>query len=162
MINYLRYFTWLTRFEIDELEQKLIERPERREAQRTLAREVTRMVHDETALTRAELASQVLFGGEIADLGADEIQDIFADVPSSEIKRSALEGDGITVVDLLSDSGVTRSKGEARRLIENRGAYVNNRRVVDAEETVALDATIDGRFIVLRSGKKRYHLVRVR
>jgi tyrosyl-tRNA synthetase len=162
VLNYLRYFTWLTRPEIGELEQNLIDRPEQREAQRTLAREVTRMVHGETALARAELASEVLFGGEISDLSAAEIQEIFSDVPSSELDRSAVEGDGMPVVDLLSTSGLTRSKGEARRLIENRGAYVNNRRVADVDETVTLDSTIEGRFIVLRSGKKRHHLVQIR
>jgi tyrosyl-tRNA synthetase len=161
VIDYLRYFTWLGQPKIRELEQKLSEHPERREAQRTLAQEMTQMVHGTTALTKAELASEVLFGGEITGLGAGEIQEIFADVPSSNILKSAFEGKGMSVVDLLAETGVVRSKGEARRLIENGGAYLNNRRVTDVEETITLEGIIEGQFVVLRRGKKTYHLVQI-
>ena len=160
-INNLKYFTWLTREEIADLEDKLAAHPERREAQRALAREVTRLVHGEDALAKAEQASRVLFGGEIAGLGADEIADIFADVPSSDVPKSALEGAGKPLADLLVDTGLTRSKGEARRLIKNGGVYVNNAKA-SGDAAVTLGDAIDGAFVVLRKGKKTYHLVRVR
>ncbi len=102
-----------------------------------------------------------MFGGEIAGLGADEIEDIFADVPSSELHRGDLEGEGKSLVELLEESAVATSKGDARRSIEGGGVYVNNGRVEDAARRVTMDDTIDGRFMVLRKGKKNYHLVAV-
>lgn len=162
VIRYLGYFTWLTREEIAELEQAVAERPEQREAQRRLAREVTRMVHGEQALAQAERASQALFGGSLDGLSAAEIGEIFADVPSTELPRTAFEGEGKPVVDLLAEAGLVKSKGEARRLIAAGGAYVNNVRVTDAGQTVSTAQLIGGEFVVLRSGKKQYHLVRTK
>jgi tyrosyl-tRNA synthetase len=161
VIRYLKYFTWLTRPEIEELEHKLAERPEERQAQRALAREMTRIVHDETALARAEQASRVLFGGEVTGLSAEEIQDIFAHVPSSEVPKQEFEAEGIAVVDLLERTGLATSKGDARRLITGGGIYVNNVRVSDTQRAVSLADTIEGRFLVLRKGKKNYHLLRM-
>jgi tyrosyl-tRNA synthetase len=161
IITFIKYFTWLTRPEIEELEHKLAEHPERREAQRALAREMTRTVHDETGLAKAEQASRVLFGGEIAGLSAGDIQDVFADVPSSQITKQAFEAEGMPVIDLLETVGLARSKGDARRLIDGGGIYVNNIRVSDTARTVSLAESIEGRFLVLRKGKKSYHLVQI-
>jgi tyrosyl-tRNA synthetase len=161
VIRYLGYFTWLTQDEVAEQQQAVNERPERREAQRLLAREMTRMVHGEQALADAERASQALFGGTLDGLAARDIEDIFADVPSSEAPRSAFEGAGKPITDVLVETGVAKSKGEARRLIGAGGAYVNNVRVEDTAQTVSVAQLIDGRFAVLRSGKKQYHLLRV-
>ncbi len=162
VIRYLGYFTWLTREEIAELEQAVAERPEQREAQRRLAREVTRMVHGEQALAQAERASQALFGGSLDGLSAAEIGEIFAEVPSTELPRTAFEGEGKPIVDLLAEAGLVKSKGEARRLIAAGGAYVNNVRVTDAGQTVSTAQLIGGEFVVLRAGKKQYHLVRTK
>lgn len=161
VINYLKYFTFLERQVIAELTEALLERPERREAQRTLAQEMTRMIHGETALARAELASEVLFGGDLEGLGAADIADIFADVPSSELPRSALEDGGMPLANMLADNGLSRSRGQARRDIEGGGVYLNNVRVSDRDRAAGLDDTIEGQFIVLRKGRKKYHLVRV-
>ena len=161
VVTYLRYFTWLTQAQITELEQQLFAQPERREAQRTLAREVTRMVHGETALAKAEQAAQALFGGDVAGLEAAEIEDIFAEAPSSELAKDALS-DGLTVVDLLVDSGLASSKADARRAIQGGGIYLNDERVTDGARAIELSQTIDGRFLILRKGRKKYHLVRVR
>ena len=158
--TFLKQFTWLTAAEIAELENLVIEQPERREAQRRLAREVTRMIHGETALARAEQASAALFGGDISGLDAADIEDIFAEVPSSEIGAAAL-ADGAPLVDLLVSSGLASSKADARRKIQGGGIYLNNQRVADAAQTATADAAIDGRFLVLRQGKRQYHLVRV-
>ncbi len=161
VLMYLKIFTWLTQENIAELEQKMTDAPEKREAQRTLAQEMTRMVHDETALVKAEQAAQVLFGGDIAGLSADDIQDIFAEAPSSKVAKAQFAGDGYTAIDLLADTGMASSKGEVRRLIQGGGIYVNNSRVTDIGQTVSLDASIEGKFFVLRKGKKNYHLVQV-
>ena len=132
VISYLKYFTWLNRQEVQELEIAVSQRPEQREAQRRLAREMTRMVHDETALQKAEQASQVLFGAEISGLSAAEVADIFADVPSGRISAGQLQGEGLPVTDLLTACEIVPSKGEARRAIEAGGLYLNNRRVAGA------------------------------
>jgi len=161
VIRYLKYLTWLTRPDIEELEHKLAERPEERQAQRTLAREMTRIVHDETALARAEQASRVLFGGEVTGLSAEEIQDIFADVPSSEVPKQAFEAEGIAVVDLLERTGLSTSRGDARRLITGGGIYVNNVPINDTGRAMSLADTIEGRFLVLRKGKKNYYLLQL-
>jgi tyrosyl-tRNA synthetase len=161
VIEDLKHFTWMTQDEIAALEHKVATQPERREAQRTLAQTMTAMVHDETALAKAEQASQALFGGDIAGLSAEEIGDIFSDVPSSQIAKTALEGPGQSLVDMLVDAGLTKSKGEARRLIDNGGVYVNNAQAAGVEQAVTLTDTVEGQFVVLRKGKKSYHLVQV-
>lgn len=160
-IRYLKIFTWLNREEIGEFEQLVAERPEKREAQRRLAQEVTRMIHGETAVSKAEQAAQVLFGGEISGLDAGDIQDIFAEVPSSELAKASLEGDGLSVVDLLVHSGMAKSKGEARRDIKGGGIYLNNQRIADTVAAASLTQSIDGQYLVLRKGRKRYHLIKV-
>jgi tyrosyl-tRNA synthetase len=160
-LNYLKYFTWLSLFEIKELENALFEQPHLREAQRRLAQEITRMVHGETALAKAEKASAVLFGGDMDGLDAGDITDIFADVPSSQIDKSQLSGEGLLLADLLAESSLASSKADARRSIQGGGIYVNNQRVSDQNQTVTLDQSIDGKFLVLRKGKKKYHLVQV-
>jgi tyrosyl-tRNA synthetase len=160
-ITYLKYFTWLEEARIAELEHLLFEQPERREAQRTLAREVTRMIHGETALAKAEQASQALFGGDITGLDAADIEDIFAEVPSHDVSRESLS-DGLAVIDLLVESGLANSKADARRSVQGGGIYLNNERVSDVAQTAGISQAIDGRFLVLRKGRRQYHLVRVR
>lgn len=161
IIPYLKYFTFLSPAEILELEASLDERPEAREAQRTLARLMTGMIHGPSAQERAEQASGVLFGGEITGLSAAEIQDIFAEVPSSELPKQLLEGSGMDILDLLAQTSLVKSKGEARRSITEGGIYLNNQRVSDTSQTVSLANVIDGAFIVLRKGRKNYHLIKI-
>jgi len=161
VVPYLKYFTFLTQTEIEELEQAVAAHPEQREAQRRLAREMTMTVHGATALAKAEQAAQVLFGGAMDGLSAAEIEDIFADVPSSTLARERLSGSGMAVIDLLADSGVTQSKGEARRAVAEGGINLNNRRVSDATQNVTVDDLLAGRFLVIRRGKKNYHLIKV-
>lgn len=161
VVNYLKYFTWLTRPEIAELEHSVQEHPEQREAQRALAREMTMMIHGDTALTKAEQASSVLFGGDLEGLSAEDIQDIFADVPSSEIARETLAGEGVPLVDLLVDGDLATGKGDGRRSIKGGGIYLNNQRVSDPAQMAIISDAIEGRYIVLRKGRKRYHLVQV-
>jgi tyrosyl-tRNA synthetase len=161
VVTYLKYFTWLGREEIAALEEAVHDAPERREAQRRLAREVTGLVHGPTALERAERATRVLFGEEIGGLAPEDVLDVFGDVPSSAVERARLDGTGLPLVDLLVASGLTPSKGEARRALQQGGVYLNNRRVADDRKAVTLDDTLAGRLLVLRKGKREYHLVRV-
>ncbi len=160
VIPYLKYFTWRTQAEIAELQFALEAQPEQRNAQRALAREVTQMLHGQSGLDSAEKAAKVLFGGEIAGLKASEVQDIFQDVPSSEIPKTRFEGDGLSIVELLAETQVAKSKGEARRLLQGGGVSLNNHKV-EMQHAVTLADSIDGQFLVLRKGRKRYHLVRI-
>jgi tyrosyl-tRNA synthetase len=122
---------------------------------------MTRRIHGETALARAEQASQALFGGEISGLSAAEISDIFSDVPSCELARDQLSGAGLPVVDLLVSAGVAKSKGEARRSISEGGIYLNNHRISDTNQSAGLQDALSGQFIILRKGRKNYTLVKV-
>jgi tyrosyl-tRNA synthetase len=159
--RYLRYFTFLDRATIEALEETTRTSPESREAQRALAREVTRLVHGDDHVTRAERASGVLFGEDITTLPADDVLSVFDDVPSSTVTAGTLAGDGVPVVDLLASSGLTASKGEATRLIRGGGVYVNNRRVTDEKARLRSSDAIEGRLFVLRKGAKQNHLVKI-
>lgn len=161
-IRYLSFFTLLPADEVAELKQSLETEPQTRAAQKALAIDVTRRLHGETGLARAQRATKALFGGDVEGLGADEIADVFSDVPSSEISRDDLSGRGKPLVELLAECGVASSKGDARRSIEGGGLYVNGVRVADASRQITLDDAIDGRFILLRKGKKSHHLIAVR
>ncbi|HSM56761.1 MAG TPA: tyrosine--tRNA ligase, partial [Candidatus Sulfomarinibacteraceae bacterium] len=161
VVNYLKYFTFLDRRTILELEHAVNKRPEQRESQRRLAEEMTRLVHGDAALGKAQTASEVLFGGGLEGLDAADIADIFADVPSSELPKAELEDGGVPVVTLLANSGLASSKGEAKRDIKGGGIYLNNVRVTDRGRMATLDDALEGQFLVLRKGRKRYHLVRV-
>lgn len=161
VITYLKYFTWLDEAAVAELADKVVTNPGAREAQRVLAQEVTRMVHGETAVRNAEQAAQVLFGGGIAGLDAADIADIFADVPSTDVVGSDLSGDGLPVVDLLLTTGLASSKADARRSIEGGGIYLNNERVGETGGLITRTDAIDGKYLVLRKGRRQYYLVRV-
>jgi tyrosyl-tRNA synthetase len=117
------------------------------------------MVHGEKGLQVAKKASAVLFGESMEGLCADDLLGVFANVDSVEMTFDKVQG--VSVIDVAAGSGLCKSKGEARRLAAQGGLYVNNRRVENAETTVNVSDIVDGRVLVLRSGKKRFHLVRV-
>ena len=162
VVRYLKLFTLLDRAAVDELAEAVAERPHRREAQRRLAAEMTRTVHGADGLARAERASRVLFGGSLEGLGAGDIAEIFADVPSTVLSRSALEGEGIELAVLMADHGMTASRSEARRLMKGGGVYLNGERVVERGAVVGAGDPVEGRFLVVRAGKRRYFVVEVR
>lgn len=162
VVKYLSFFTLLDPEDIADLAQRVELEPHARAAQRALADEVTRRLHGETGLAKARAATEALFGGDVTGLGADDIADVFADVPSSEIAREELGGEGKSLVELLAEAGVCSSKGDARRSIDGGGVYVNSERVEDVSRSLTMEDTIEGRFLLLRKGKKRYHLVAVR
>lgn len=158
--RYLKTFTFLTRERIEELAQVTASSPEKRIAQTELAREVTKLVHGEGGVQAAERAARVLFGGALDGLSAKDVAGIFADVPSHSIAKGEIQS-GKNVVDLIVETGLFKSKGEARRMIESGGVYVNNERIADAASTVNPNLLIDGELLVLRKGKKEYLVVRV-
>jgi tyrosyl-tRNA synthetase len=157
--RYLRYFTFLSREEVADLERQIVEAPEKRAAQRRLAEEVTRLVHGEEALEAAQRATQAMFGGDLTGLDAATLEDVFSEVPSCELPRTALAGER-TLVDALVECGVFPSKGEARRLIANGGLYLNSRRIDAEDARLTEEALISGRVAVVRKGKKNYHLLK--
>jgi len=159
VVKCLKFFTLLDTGRIVELEHDVVSAPEKRAAQRALAEDVTRRLHGESGLMRAQQATRALFGGEVEGLGADDIADIFADVPSHAVARDALGGEGKPLLDLMVEAGVATSKGEAKRSIDGGGVYVNNVRVEDLARTVSMRDAIEGRFVLIRVGKKRYHLI---
>ena len=161
VVRYLKAFTLLDGGDVEELAHAVAERPYMREAQRRLAAEVTRVVHGAEGLERAEQASRVLFGGSLEGLGAGDIEEIFADVPSTELARSRLEGDGVELAVLMGDASMAPSRSEARRLIRGGGVYLNGARVVDRVAVVGRGDLIEDRFVVVRVGKKRYFVVEV-
>ncbi len=160
VVSYLKRFTLLDRAEVDELAHAVAEHPHRREAQRRLAAEMTGVVHGSDGLDRAERASRVLFGGTLEGLGAADIEEIFADVPSTKVARSAL-GDGVELAVVMADAGMTNSRGEARRLIRGGGVYLNGERVADMGVAVGQSDPIEDRFVLVRIGKKRHLVVEV-
>ncbi len=159
VIDYLKYFTFFDRDTILSLETETKEKPEARNAQKALAREMTLMMHGPTALDKAVQASEALFGGEIDGLSSGDIKEIFAEVPSSLFGKEQFSGEGKGIVDLLIESGFLKSKGEARRAIAEGGIYVNNHRVNDSALTIAIEQFIDGTYLVLRRGKKNYFMI---
>jgi tyrosyl-tRNA synthetase len=161
VVTYLKYFTYLDRPAVDALEATTKSEPEKREAQRVLARDVTARVHGADQVTRAEQASTVLFDEDIASLNADDVLAVFEDVPSTEIPGEAFDAEGIGVVDLVARVQLAPSKAEARRLVQSGGVYVNNRRVADPQARLVRNQAIDGRLFVLRKGQKQNHLVRL-
>ncbi len=158
-LRYLNFFTLLGKSEIRELADALEKEPHRRAAQRALAEDVTRRLHGETGLAAAVRATQALFSGDIEGLTGDEIKDVFADVPSTQLPQIQFEGQGKSVIDLMVESGLASSRGDARRSVEGGGVYVNNQRVETVDADVTADSAIEGRFLLLRKGKKSYHLV---
>ena len=161
VVRYLKYFTFLGRETIDELDATTRSAPEKREAQRVLAREVTSLLHGAEQVARAEHASALLFGEDITTLSVDDVLAVFGDVPSTELPADQLEGEGIGVVNLVAYVQLAASKSDARRLVQSGGVYVNNRRVSDPQARVTRDQAIGGRLFVLRKGQKQTHLVRL-
>ena len=158
-VKYLRFFTFLDADRIAALEDTSAREPEKRHAQRELAREVTRLVHGDVAVRAAEAAAQKLFSGDVAAMSARELAQVFANVPSREVPFSA---EGWTAVELVASSQVTSSRGEATRLIRGGGLYINERRITDEKERLSPDQAIDGELFVVRKGKKDNVLLRIR
>jgi tyrosyl-tRNA synthetase len=158
-VRYLKYFTFMTREEIDALAQATRQHPERREAQRALARAVTALVHGQDQVDRAERAAQVLFSESIADAAVDDVLMVFEDAPSTEL---SLPPEGMALAEMLATVKLVPSKSEAVRLLKSGGVYVNNVRATDERARLTAADAIGGELFILRKGKKDQHIVRLR
>jgi tyrosyl-tRNA synthetase len=156
----LRFLTELSHEEIESLDKSRAEQPHLRDSQKRLAEELTRLIHGELGLVVAKKATDVFFGAEIENLSDAQLIDIFADVPSKTLPRDKLSGDGLPLVDAFVEAGLSKSKSEARRTIAQGGAYVNNRPRTDVETRLSSSDLASETVMVLRSGKKKYGLLR--
>ncbi|MGV0340776.1 tyrosine--tRNA ligase [Corynebacterium mastitidis] len=157
VMRYLRWFTFLDREELDRLEEEVAQRPHAREAQRTLAREMTTLVHGERATEAVELASQALFGrADLADLDEPTLASAVAETEVLELDENSPR----TIVDLLVGTGLVPSRGAARRAVKEGGVYVNNARVSSEDWEPAPEDYLHGAWLVLRRGKKNFAGVR--
>jgi tyrosyl-tRNA synthetase len=155
VIKFIKFFTFLTLEEIAVLEEGVEKEAGKRTAQRTLAVEVTRIVHGQGALDRAERISKALFGGGLSKLSAMEVEEGFSQVPSATIDHPQ-----IGIVDLLIQAGAVTSKRQAREAIESGSIYINDIRVTDVETSVPQIERLDGKYLVIRRGKKNYYLIK--
>ncbi|UPM55076.1 tyrosine--tRNA ligase [Gottfriedia acidiceleris] len=154
VVKYLKYFTFLTKEEILELEKQFNEAPEQRVAQKALAAEVTKLVHGEEALDQAIKITEALFSGSVKELTAAEIKQGFKDVPSFNLSE-AEKG----LVDLLVEAKISPSKRQAREDVQNGAVYVNGDRIQDVATVLTKQDAIEEQFIIIRRGKKKYHLI---
>lgn len=156
----LRFLSELPREEIEALDASRAAEPHLRSSQKRLAETLTSLVHGEAGLASARRATEIFFGAEIEQLSDRELNDIFADVPSKQLPRDRLSGDGLPLIDALVEAELAKSKGDARRTIEQGGAYVNNRRRDGLESRLTTADLASETILVLRSGKKKYGLLR--
>lgn len=158
VVKYLKYFTFLSKDEIDELAEKVQKEPWKREAQRRLAEEVTKFVHGEEGLAEAQRITKALFSGDVADLTTEEIEQAFKGVPSVEVANEKKN----IILWLVDDTKIEPSRRQARQDVENGAIHINGEKVTDVDAEIDPSSHFDGKFVIVRRGKKRYFLVRVK
>ena len=156
VIKYLKFFTFLSKEEIEGLEESVNNEPHLRKAQKALAEEMTRLIHGQDSLDQAIKITEALFKGEIQNLTAAEIKQGFKDVPSYEHTT----GEEISIVDLLIAAGIVSSKRQAREDVTNGAVSINGQRVTETDYVVDEKDRIEGQFTVIRRGKKKYFLIK--
>ncbi len=156
VVKYLKYFTFLTHQEIDDLAEKVKLEPQKREAQRRLAEEVTKFVHGEKTMKQAERISNLLFNGNIQDLSVSELKQAFKKVPSVEINL-----DPVNVIDWLVQTEIESSKRQAREDVNNGAIMINGQKVNDENYIVDPKNHFEGKYVVARKGKRNYFLAKV-
>ncbi|AET65887.1 tyrosyl-tRNA synthetase [Desulfosporosinus orientis DSM 765] len=155
VVKFLKYFTFLSIEEINELAEEVEKQPEKRRAQRALAEDVTKLVHGQEALVRAENITKAFFGGGLGNLTAVEIEEGFSDVPSTVVGNPE-----ISLVEALVQVGAVSSKRQARESLEQGAIYINDIRHTELETTVSQLERLDGKYVVLRRGKRNYYLIK--
>ncbi|GER66420.1 tyrosine--tRNA ligase [Weizmannia acidilactici] len=156
VVKYLKYFTFLSKEEIEELEKSVETEPHLRKAQKALAAEMTRLIHGEKALQQALNITEALFSGDVKKLSAEEMKQGFKDVPSFQIENEEQK----QLVELLVAAKISPSKRQAREDIQNGAIYVNGARVTDLNYTIKESDKVGGEFTVIRKGKKKYFLIK--
>lgn len=155
VMKFLRYFTFLADDELTSLEEEVEKHPENRIAQKRLAEEMTRMVHNQEAVEQAQKITASLFSGDLKSLSASEIEQGFKDVPSYQADKEE-----ILLVDLLVNASISSSKRQAREDITNGAIYINGERQQELDYVVTEKDRIEGKFTIIRRGKKKYFLIR--
>ena len=158
-IRYLKYFTFLTKEEIESLEKQQMENPGARMAHKALAKAATVLIHGSDATAEAIRASEILFGGELTGVSESTFGDIVGEVPTKEIEKAKLDSAGTPLVELLVHAGLCPSKGQARKDIEGGGVNINNVREASATRAVTSSDLLFGKHVLLRKGKKNYVVV---
>ncbi|MFC7373354.1 tyrosine--tRNA ligase [Fictibacillus iocasae] len=156
VMNMLKYFTFLSQEEILALEESFQSAPEKREAQKALAREVTTLVHGEQAYEQALKITEALFSGNVSELTGTEIEQGFKEFPSHVMES----GDDVLLVDLLVAAKVSPSKRQAREDITNGAISVNGERLTSLDAIISASDRIEDKFVLIRRGKKKYTLIR--
>lgn len=156
VIKYLKFFTFLDKEEIDFLEEKVKNEPEKREAQKRLAEEVTKFVHDETALQEAQKITQALFSGNVKDLTVKEIEQGLKNMPSFNTTNETKN-----IVDWLVEINCEPSKRQAREDVINGAININGEKITDINFSVNPNSAFEGKYIIIRKGKRNYFLVKV-
>ncbi|MFI8472106.1 tyrosine--tRNA ligase [Staphylococcus warneri] len=154
VIKFLKYFTFLSKEEINQLEQSKEEAPHKREAQKALAENVIRFIHGEDALNDAIRISQALFSGDLKSLSAKELKEGFKDVPQVELSKNTTN-----IIDALIETGIGSSKRQAREDVNNGAIYINGERQQDVNYELTDEDKIEGAFTIIRRGKKKYFMV---
>ena len=157
-IKLITQFTFATFDEIEELRSSLKNFPQKREAQKYLADNLCTIIHGEDATTEANKAKDVLFGGSLDGISSTQLISIFKDVPSLELDKNDILSSNI--IDLLVNSKACPSKGEARKLLQNGGVYINNQRINDVNLSISKEHLIDNKLLIIRTGKKSYRLLK--
>lgn len=157
VVKYLKYFTFLKKEEIEKLAKKVADEPEKREAQRRLAEEVTAFVHGEDAVAQAEHISKALFSGDVKMLTAAEIKQGFKKMPTVEV-----ENEPMNIIDWLVSTQIEKSKRQARENVTNGAIYINGERIQELDYMVNPAESFEGKFIIARRGKKKYFLAKVK
>ncbi len=156
VIKYLKFFTFLSKEEIEALEESVKTEPHLRKAQKALGEEMTRLIHGQEPLDQAIRISEALFNGDIQNLSAAEIKQGFKDVPSYE----HTSGEDMGIVDLLIGAGIVSSKRQAREDVTNGAVSINGQRVTETDYVISEKDRIEGQFTVVRRGKKKYFLIK--
>lgn len=157
VVKYLKYFTFLSEEDINILAEKVVTEPHKREAQKTLAREMTQFVHGKAALEDAEKISAALFSGDVKDLTADQIEEGFKHMPTFESPKEARN-----IVEWLVDVvGIEPSRRQAREDLKNGAISINGEKETDVEAVITPENSFEGKFILVRRGKKKYFLVKL-
>lgn len=157
VVKYLKYFTFLSKDEIDELAEKVQKEPWKREAQRRLAEEVTKFVHGEAGLEEAKMITDALFSGNIKNLSVAQIEQGLKNAPSAEAGNEKKN-----IVDFLVDTKIEPSKRQAREDVKNGAIYVNGDREQSTDFEVDPSSDFDGKYVIIRKGKRKYTLVTIK
>ena len=159
VVRYLKYFTFLSRDEVEELASQHEAEPHARIAHKALAREVTTLVHGEEAVTEAIRASEILFGGELEGITEATFREVAGEVPTCELSTDRFGGEGLWLPELLHEAGLAQSRGQARKDVKGGGVYVNGKRIDDEQHKLTTSDLMFEKYVLLRRGKRNYAVV---